>query len=364
MNAGFACIWDKQPERTWSFAPWNLREVLRACCDSVRDAPVAIPEVCRLALLALHARRANGRWTSHYKYSPQWMALRERLLRRQIERSDVDVVLEIGDLASLRIPFFLYQDLDYDVLLEFRGRTYGSTRGSPELALGTLLRLRDRQAEIYDRCSGVFAMSRWFAERLVAHSGLPRDKVHVGHAGTNAPPPARSPRTQSRRRDRQARLLFVGTNFIGKGGDLVVQAFETLRKQRRPDAVLTIAGPSKWPLPGKIPTGVDFLGSVPISRLAQLHLDHDLFVMPSRFEGFGIVFAEALSAGIPCIGRDAFAMPEIIEDGVTGYLLDGDDPPALSCPGPKLPPVNTTAECDTRSGPIRWGGSVVARFLE
>ena len=57
---------------------------------------------------------------------------------------------------------------------------------------------------------------------------------------------------------------------------------------------------------------------------------HDLLVMPSRLEGFGIVFVEAMSRGLPCIGRKAFAMTELIDDGVTGGLVDSDDPPRLA----------------------------------
>jgi glycosyltransferase involved in cell wall biosynthesis len=53
---------------------------------------------------------------------------------------------------------------------------------------------------------------------------------------------------------------------------------------------------------------------------------HDLFVMPSRLEGFGMVFVEALARGLPCIGRRAFAMPELIDDGVTGAIVDSLDP--------------------------------------
>ena len=43
--------------------------------------------------------------------------------------------------------------------------------------------------------------------------------------------------------------------------------------------------------------------------------------MPSRSEAYGIAFVEALSAGVPCIGRDACAMPEIIDHGVNGCLV-------------------------------------------
>src|SRR5215471_13058533 len=47
--------------------------------------------------------------------------------------------------------------------------------------------------------------------------------------------------------------------------------------------------------------------------------------MPSRLEGFGIVFPEALARGLPCIGRDSHAMPESITPGVSGGLITGDD---------------------------------------
>lgn len=43
--------------------------------------------------------------------------------------------------------------------------------------------------------------------------------------------------------------------------------------------------------------------------------------MPSHFEAYGLVFIEALSFGLPCIGRDAYEMPYFIEEGVTGELI-------------------------------------------
>ena len=58
--------------------------------------------------------------------------------------------------------------------------------------------------------------------------------------------------------------------------------------------------------------------------------EHDLFVMPSRFEGFGIAFAEALIRGLPCIGRDDCAMPEIIDPRTGGRLVRSDSPDELA----------------------------------
>ena len=56
----------------------------------------------------------------------------------------------------------------------------------------------------------------------------------------------------------------------------------------------------------------------------------DLYCMPSRFEPLGLVFAEALSFGVPCIGSNLCAMPEIIYPGTNGYLLDNEDPKNLA----------------------------------
>ena len=47
--------------------------------------------------------------------------------------------------------------------------------------------------------------------------------------------------------------------------------------------------------------------------------------MPSQFEAYGLVFAEALIYGLPCIGKNCFAMPEFIKDGDNGYLIDEND---------------------------------------
>jgi glycosyltransferase involved in cell wall biosynthesis len=81
---------------------------------------------------------------------------------------------------------------------------------------------------------------------------------------------------------------------------------------------------------GAIPDGVDFRGRVPRTEIVNIMDEHDLFVMPSRLEGFGMVFVEALARGLPCVGRRAFAMPELIEDGVTGAIVDTLDPVELA----------------------------------
>lgn len=68
---------------------------------------------------------------------------------------------------------------------------------------------------------------------------------------------------------------------------------------------------------------VIFPGRVPDGMLAQLYRDCAFFVMPSRGEGFGLVFLEAMYAAKPCIGCVG-AAAEVIQDGVTGFVVEQD----------------------------------------
>jgi glycosyltransferase involved in cell wall biosynthesis len=56
----------------------------------------------------------------------------------------------------------------------------------------------------------------------------------------------------------------------------------------------------------------------------------DVLVVPSLNEGFGRVIVEANAVGVPAVGADAAGIPEVIEDGVTGYLVPPKDAPAMS----------------------------------
>jgi len=129
-------------------------------------------------------------------------------------------------------------------------------------------------------------------------------------------------------------VLFIAKEFERKGGATVAAAFARLR-QSFPKARLQFAGAETLPAPLAALGKVDHLGLLDKSNPAQLKLllnayrNADLLVLPSRRDPFPTVIREAMFFGIPCIASNIWAMPEMIEDGKTGFLIGVDDSTAL-----------------------------------
>lgn len=75
---------------------------------------------------------------------------------------------------------------------------------------------------------------------------------------------------------------------------------------------------------------IRFHGSLDDKQLAQQYRDAHVFVLPSQGEGFGLVYAEAMAAGLPCIAAQAGGAGEVVLDGEAGLLVPFGDTAALS----------------------------------
>lgn len=132
------------------------------------------------------------------------------------------------------------------------------------------------------------------------------------------------------------KILFVGKDFKRKGGFITYEAFKLLREKIN-NAELYVIGPKKNPIEKPI-EGFHFIGQIPFREEAKYYNMCDIFCMPSYFEAYGLVFVEALTFGLPCIGRNCYEMPYFIQDGnspkhsddATGLLLNHDDPKELA----------------------------------
>jgi glycosyltransferase involved in cell wall biosynthesis len=179
------------------------------------------------------------------------------------------------------------------------------------------------EAGICKSANTVFTYSEFARRSIIDDYDCPPDSVVAVGAGANQMLESLGDKDYSAHR-----ALFVGMDFTLKGGRVLLEAWPLVRK-RVPDAELVIAGPKRKPI-GHLPSGVRWVGWVNRADLAQLYRSATVFVLPSLFDAWGHVFLEAMGYGLPCIGTSCCAMPEIIDEGVTGRLVPRYEPEPLA----------------------------------
>lgn len=170
-------------------------------------------------------------------------------------------------------------------------------------------------------------------ETLSSYGGIDPATL-MGKDAVVYPAVRRSPDDLVRYGDRDLRLFFSG-DFFRKGGVNVVDAFERART-RYPGISLTVCCDERidFNTPNralrdqylhKVKTMPGIVDKGRISReelMTEVYPETDIFLMPSYVETFGMAVVEAMAFGIPVISTNHFAIPEIIEDQVSGLLID------------------------------------------
>jgi len=177
----------------------------------------------------------------------------------------------------------------------------------------------------------IVATSETTARLLSADYGVPADRIVVARPG-NDPVPAAGGGG-----DGVVHLVSVGAVVPRKGFDVLIAALATLAAL---PWRLTIAGDRTRDSEAAARLDADIashglgdriavLGAVPDERIAALYAEADLFVLASRFEGYGMAVAEAVAHGVPVVATTAGAIPEVMPPGA-GVLVAPDDAAALA----------------------------------
>ena len=192
----------------------------------------------------------------------------------------------------------------------------------------TALRQSERAALACAR--RVIATSQATARALAADYDVAADLVSVVEPGTDRSPLA--PRADNE----TVALLAVGSVVPRKGYDLLVAALATMQDL---SWRLVIAGDRRDPETARrleddivrhgLSGRIELAGAVSATRLSALYAGADLFVLPSRFEGYGMAYTEAIAHGLPVVGTQAGAIPDTVPPDA-GVLVPPEDVGALA----------------------------------
>jgi glycosyltransferase involved in cell wall biosynthesis len=190
---------------------------------------------------------------------------------------------------------------------------------------------------LYRRCELLIATSQFFAHDLVERWHLPRERICVVEPGCDLPY-ATSPAAEDLRRGRHIAVLSVANWWPNKGVLELLEAVAvlpldhvTLHLVGRTDVDRGYAARVRARLRAPdLAARVVIHGALPPPAVARLYGSADVFASASHSETYGMVFGEALGAGLPVVGWRTGNLPYLIEDGREGCLVTRGDVAGLA----------------------------------
>ena len=184
----------------------------------------------------------------------------------------------------------------------------------------------------------IFANSRYTRDKVI-EMGAPAEKMVINRAAVS------QQWFEVKRRPRSAEappvLLTVARLDEHKGHDVTIRALPRVL-ERFPDLRYVMVGPGEenWPRLRRLAEeagvlgAIDYRGRVSDEDVRAAYAEADVFVMLSRempgrldlVEGFGLTFLEAAAVGLPSVAGNSGGIPDAVEDGVSGLLVDPYSP--------------------------------------
>ncbi|HWM07088.1 MAG TPA: glycosyltransferase family 4 protein [Actinophytocola sp.] len=265
---------------------------------------------------------AETRRRSYKRHAPLFQA-KSRRCRTEVDRRrhGIDVILQWEfffaptDRFPSTVPYCVYND--WTTALTERQYPHWLL---PRIRAGT----HRVQGALLRNAEYVFTFTELARRSVIEDYGVAPERAVTAWAGANLPALPENLVRPSTVDDPM--VLLVGNDYHGKGVDVLVAAMRLVR-QRIPGARAVVAGGS-----GQYPAvpGVEVRPNQDKDALDRLFRQASVFALPTRADAFGHAFAEAMAYRLPCVGTDTGGVPEVIDDGRTGFLVPVNDVEALA----------------------------------
>jgi glycosyltransferase involved in cell wall biosynthesis len=257
--------------------------------------------------------------------SPGVVRSLSRAAARAIRESNADVVLALDavPIAALEPdrPLVMWGDVCFAGMVgyyrDYAQLSKASVSWGHAVARGALA-----------ACTHAVYASEWAAAAAARAYRVPPQRLHVVPFGANLEsPPSRSDvqTALAARLTANCQLLLVGVDWERKGVDDAIEATRLVRMAGVP-AELHVVG-CHPPANGLLPDWVTVHGALhktdPLSwaRLRHLYSASHFFILPTKAECFGVVFAEASAFALPSLAPATGGVPSALVNGVNGWLL-------------------------------------------
>jgi glycosyltransferase involved in cell wall biosynthesis len=312
--------------RTWSGAPANVASALERRGVVVEEIQPRIGKIGKIGVALTDMLAGRGRplsteqvlrsLTARRRLAAQVAEAAEHLgVRNVMHTGTLDLLPGIG---SRDIRHYLY--CDHTWALARQHHVHASLFTERALRV-----FEEAERQSLDGITHVFTFGAYVRDNLIEHYGVAPDSVTAVGSGMGAIQPWHGAKDFSR-----PRLLFVAKHlFQAKGGGLLVEAFKLARRRRR-DLVLTIVGDERSRAFVPDLAGVEFRAHLPWDELQRQFREATLLVQPMLNDPWGQVYLEAMVSRTPVMGLARNGLPELVDGGRHGFLVDRADPEALA----------------------------------
>ncbi len=252
-------------------------------------------------------------------------------IEKQLSELEYDCIFSFGalQLAYLNTdkPFFFWTDTPFQGLLNFGHSHYKN------IAKQSITDGHNADKWVLDNCRLAFYTSKWAADLAINTYNIPREKVIVMPFGANLDTYPSQAEIESNieyrlRNKAEIKLLLAGNNWEFKGGPIACEIIEMLNK-RGIKAKLQVIGCTPK-IEARFAPYVELLGVVDKNsaqgylKFSQLFSQAFCYLMPTRAEAYGHVFAEANAFGLPALGTNTGGVTEIIKNNFNGMAFELD----------------------------------------
>jgi len=324
IKIAFLTAFDLQEIRSWSWAGtlYHMTQALEKHCGEVSYiGPIHCWEQLAAKIIRKGSRLLLKKNFASYHNFLVAKKYAKVAAQRLAERSFDVIIAPAGEpeIAFLEtdIPIVLVEDATYGLLLNYH-QDYSN------LLKRSIYELHSIESLAIKRASVIVSSSAWAAQSAIKDYHADERKVHVVPFGASFETPPPKEIAQARKKSGRCRLLFVGSYWLRKGGDI---AFETLLslEEKGVQAELIVCGltpPSTFLHERmRVIPFLDKKDERQRKEFEHLYMSSDFLLLPTRNDCTPISFCEANAYGLPVITTNTGGVAGVIRDGENGFML-------------------------------------------
>jgi glycosyltransferase involved in cell wall biosynthesis len=166
-----------------------------------------------------------------------------------------------------------------------------------------------------------------FTRNTLIGQGVPAEKIRILPYGVGKEFVAAGEKRARDGKEGKIRFLFLGQLTQRKGMQFLLEAWKDLPPGKA--ELVLMGGGQRWGWKKQAGAGVTFVGQASRSRVLEEMGRSDVLILPSLFEGFGLVILEAMAAGLPVITTQNTGGPDVIGEGKEGFVVPAGNAEAL-----------------------------------